>query len=118
MRKASINGSVTLGTERGARMHEDWRVASAVPYPARRDYPIAIVGAGGIVNDAHLPAYRKAGFQVVGIYDLVRRGMLGEVYQVSFLINVETPWNLWPWILAGPRVEVLYHSIHYLDTIR
>ena len=35
-----------------------------------RDYPIAIVGAGGIVNDAHLPAYRKAGFDVIGIYDV------------------------------------------------
>ena len=31
--------------------------------------PIAICGAGGIVNDAHLPAYRKAGFTVTGIYD-------------------------------------------------
>src|ERR671930_125589 len=36
----------------------------------RRDYPIALVGAGSIVNDAHLPAYRKAGFTVIGIYDL------------------------------------------------
>lgn len=29
--------------------------------------PIIIVGAGGIVRDAHLPAYRKAGFEVAGI---------------------------------------------------
>src|SRR3954471_18168539 len=29
--------------------------------------PIVIIGAGGIVTDAHLPAYRKAGFEVVGI---------------------------------------------------
>jgi len=34
--------------------------------------PIVIIGAGGIVNDAHLPAYRKAGFPVAGIYDLDR----------------------------------------------
>ena len=32
--------------------------------------PIAIIGAGGIVNDAHLPAYRKAGFPVAGIFDI------------------------------------------------
>jgi predicted dehydrogenase len=32
--------------------------------------PIVIIGAGGIVNDAHLPAYRKAGFAVAGIVDL------------------------------------------------
>src|SRR5882757_8243371 len=31
--------------------------------------PIVIIGAGGIVNDAHLPAYRIAGFPVAGIYD-------------------------------------------------
>ncbi|WP_232531710.1 Gfo/Idh/MocA family protein [Microbacterium halophytorum] len=29
-----------------------------------------IVGAGGIVRDAHLPAYRKAGFPVWGIVDI------------------------------------------------
>src|SRR5205085_104130 len=51
-------------------MQNDWRVTAEIPMPARRDYPIAIVGAGGIVNDAHLPAYRKAGFTVIGIYDL------------------------------------------------
>lgn len=32
--------------------------------------PIVIIGAGGIVNDAHLPAYRMAGFQVGGIFDI------------------------------------------------
>lgn len=32
--------------------------------------PIAIIGAGDIVNDAHLPAYRKAGFDVAGVFDI------------------------------------------------
>lgn len=32
--------------------------------------PIIIIGAGGIVNDAHLPAYKIAGFEVAGIYDI------------------------------------------------
>ena len=31
--------------------------------------PIVIFGAGSIVGDAHLPAYRKAGFPVAGLYD-------------------------------------------------
>ncbi len=31
--------------------------------------PIVIFGAGSIVGDAHLPAYRKAGFLVAGIFD-------------------------------------------------
>ena len=32
--------------------------------------PIAIIGAGGIVDGAHLPAYKKAGLEIVGITDL------------------------------------------------
>jgi len=35
-----------------------------------KNIPICIIGAGGIVNDAHLPAYQIAGFTVVGIYDV------------------------------------------------
>ena len=31
--------------------------------------PIIIIGAGGIVRDAHLPAYKKAGFPVIGLHD-------------------------------------------------
>src|SRR4029077_19537220 len=37
--------------------------------PRRADHGIGIVGAGAIVNYAHLPAYTKAGFKVVGITD-------------------------------------------------
>lgn len=38
------------------------------PLPSR-PRPIAIIGAGAIVRDAHLPAYRQAGFEVVALYD-------------------------------------------------
>ncbi len=41
----------------------------AWPRPSR-PRPIVIIGAGGIVNDAHLPAYRLAGFPVAGIFDI------------------------------------------------
>jgi predicted dehydrogenase len=37
--------------------------------PPKHDYGIGIIGAGAIVRFAHLPAYRKAGFRVVGIHD-------------------------------------------------
>jgi predicted dehydrogenase len=187
--------------------------------PAKMGYAIGICGAGGIVNDAHLPAYRKAGFRVAGIYDrdlekarrtaarfeidkvyesleelaadpraqiadvavpatenpgvvervagagkalliqkplaedletarrtvqvleqhrvlaavnqqmrwepgvracrdLVGRGLLGEVFNIALLIFVDTPWHLWGWLKEKPAIEVLYHSIHYLDAIR
>jgi len=39
------------------------------PKPAK-PRPIVIIGAGGIVNDAHMPAYRLAGFPVAGVFDL------------------------------------------------
>ena len=46
--------------------------------------PIVIIGAGGIVNDAHLPAYRLAGFEVAGLYDIDRgrAGALGAKWGV------------------------------------
>ena len=43
----------------------------AWPQPSR-PRPIVIIGAGGIVNDAHLPAYRLAEFPVAGIFDVNR----------------------------------------------
>ncbi len=47
--------------------------------------PIVIVGAGGIVRDAHLPAYRKAGFPVAAIVDLDldKARALAGVYGIS-----------------------------------
>jgi len=39
------------------------------PLPAKPK-SIYIIGAGGIVNDAHLPAYRLANFPVAGIFDI------------------------------------------------
>jgi predicted dehydrogenase len=45
--------------------------ADAYTYtPPRSARPIVILGAGGIVRDAHLPAYRKAGFPVAAICDI------------------------------------------------
>ncbi len=38
----------------------------------KTERPVTIIGAGGIVRDAHLPAYRIAGFRVHGICDLDR----------------------------------------------
>ena len=38
----------------------------------RTPSPIVIIGAGGIVNDAHLPAYRLANLPVAGVFDLDR----------------------------------------------
>lgn len=181
--------------------------------------PIYLVGAGGIVNDAHLPAYRLAGFTVAGIFDLdvnkaqvtaskfnipavftsleamvaaapahavydvavpgsavlpvlqclpagaavlvqkpmgdtletaaqirelardkqmkaavnfqlryapfinaarymIQQGWLGELCDIEVNVNVYTPWHLWNFLFTLPRVEITYHSIHYIDLVR
>jgi predicted dehydrogenase len=185
------------------------------PMPAK-PRPIVILGTGGIVADAHLPAYAKAGFTVAGLYDLDRaraetlaakwsipqvfggieevaaqdvvfdvaappvahrailsalpegatvllqkpmglnlaeatairqvvrerkliasvnfqlrysammlaiadalqQGLLGELVEIEVHINLVTPWHLFPHLKPNPRVEIVSHSIHYLDTIR
>lgn len=178
--------------------------------------PIVLIGAGGIVRDAHLPAYRKAGFPVAGIFDLnpaaaearakefdlrvfktmsdalavpnavfdlatppgahesalteipdhatvviqkpmgrnlaeaerivalcqkkklkaavnfqlrfapymlavrdlVQRGELGEIVDAEVHLNLETPWDLFPFLLKEERVEILAHTVHHLDLVR
>ena len=181
--------------------------------------PIVIIGAGGIVQTAHLPAYRLARFQVTGIFDpdhqkaikvahdfqipvvynstdelvstagieviydvavpgsaiidvleqlpdhafvllqkpmgeneqqaqrilelctqkkiragvnfqlryapyvimakkMIAGGWLGDICDVEVYVNVYTPWQLWDFLFSAPRVEILYHSIHYIDLIR
>lgn len=181
--------------------------------------PIVIIGAGGIVRDAHLPAYAKAGLKVQGVADIdasrsralardfaipqvfptvagagaalgtgvvydvavpphaiarilpdlpdgaavliqkpmgadlaqariirklcrdkglkaavnfqlrfspmmmaarqaVASGLIGEPLDIEVHLNIFTPWHLFPFLLPMPRVELLVHSIHYLDSIR
>jgi predicted dehydrogenase len=181
--------------------------------------PIAIIGAGGIVNDAHLPAYRKGGFRVLGIFDIqqeqsaktariwnlkafetletlisitqaqngvydlalppyaisqvleelpdhanvliqkpmgsdlqeakairticdrkqltaavnfqlrfspmmlalrdaMSKGLLGKILDLEVHLNLETHWELFPFLKKMERVEIAVHSIHYLDLIR
>ena len=51
--------------------------------------PIVILGAGGIVKDAHLPAYRKAGYPVFGIYNrtIARAQALADEYGIEHVFG-------------------------------
>lgn len=194
-------------------------IDDTVPLPASRDRGIGVVGCGGIVNYAHLPAYRASGFHVVACYDwdraaaaqtaarhgiprvagsldelladeavaivdiavtpeaqpgigaqaaaagkhllcqkplassyaeavglveaartagvklavnqqmrwdggirvarqLIEQGAAGQVADARIEVSVRTPWHLWPWMARSERLEVIYHSIHYLDSLR
>ena len=191
-------------------------LTQAWPLPSH-PRPIVIIGAGAIVRTAHLPAYRRTGFPVAGLYDLnfeharqtarefdiptvfasledatrttpavfdlgvpgdqivgileqlpsgaavliqkpmgqdlaearrilecstrrgltaavnfqlrfspgmlalrdlVRNGALGHIVDIDVRVVIDQPWHLWRFLEAAPRIEVLYHSIHYLDAIR
>jgi predicted dehydrogenase len=179
--------------------------------------PIVIIGCGGIVTDAHLPAYLKAGLTVAGLFDIdpvrsrqvaeefgvgsvfktleqavaqnevvfdlalppehivstlnalpngatvliqkplgrnfkeaveiaalcqkknliaatnfqlrfsaimlalrdaIEKGKIGDVTDLSIHLTLRQPWKLWPFMEDLEAVEVIMHSIHYLDWIR
>lgn len=189
------------------------------PQLPQHEHPIIIIGAGGIVGDAHLPAYKLAGFKVFGItnrtraraeklaaefdiphvfdtvadavqnapsnavYDItilpeqfvetleqlpdgcgvliqkpmgddlrqakeilevcrrkkmvaainfqlrfasyvsaarymINQGMIGELYDLEVRVTVNTPWEHFPLVMVHPRLEILFHSVHYVDMIR
>ena len=55
---------------------------------------------------------------VLALRDLIGRGLLGEIVDVEVRLQVRQPWETWAFMRGLPRLEVLYHSIHYIDTIR
>jgi len=194
-------------------------VSESKPPRPKNPRPIVILGAGGIIRAAHLPAYEKAGFPVIAIADsardkaaelaaeraiphsfgsvrdavrfapgdavfdiavpasqimpilsqlpagatvllqkpmgesleearairdfsrqhgltmavnfqlryapnqlgavaLANAGLLGELHDIEVQVRTYTPWELWSFLATAPRLEILYHSIHYLDLIR
>jgi predicted dehydrogenase len=51
--------------------------------------PIIIIGAGGIVNDAHLPAYTIAGYNVAGIVDIDKQKAVDTAKKFSVPVVYE-----------------------------
>ena len=193
--------------------------AVRVTVPEEHRRPIAIVGAGAIVDVAHLPAYREAGLEVCGLLDLdpdraaevaarhgvprvygdldelladervevvdiavvpwaqpevlrsviaagkhalaqkpfalslatgrelvaaaqgtgvqvavnqqlrydegiaaaramVAAGWIGFPTSMTFTVDIGTDWSAWSWLVESERLEIWYHSIHYLDAVR
>ena len=191
----------------------------AVPPAPNEPLPIVVIGSGGIVRDAHLPAYRLASFPVAAVVDvqvekarkmaadfgvplacgsieevirlapgrcifdvavpagaisgilkqlpqgaavLIQKPMgnnldeaneivsicrerqltaavnfqlryapvmlaakkitdanlLGEVHDMEVRVTDFMPWDLWSFLATSSRLEILYHSIHYVDLVR
>jgi len=55
---------------------------------------------------------------MLAVREALERGIFGDVLDVEVRINLHTPWNYWAFLKGVPRLEVLMHSIHYLDLIR
>lgn len=49
---------------------------------------------------------------------LIETGALGELVDAEVYVNVFTPWHLWDFLFSSDRMEILYHSIHYIDLFR
>lgn len=49
------------------------------------------------------------------LYD---NGALGTIHDFELQVSCRTPWELWTFLENAPRLEILYHSIHYLDLVR
>ena len=55
---------------------------------------------------------------MLALRDLLSRGRLGDIVDIEVRLQVRQPWETWPFMRGLPRLEILYHSIHYLDAIR
>jgi predicted dehydrogenase len=55
---------------------------------------------------------------MLALRQLVDERRIGEITDIEVRIVDRQPWEQWSFLAGAPRLEVLYHSIHYLDAIR
>jgi len=55
---------------------------------------------------------------MIALVDLMASKRLGDVIDIEVRVVDRQPWEQWSFLRGAPRLEVLYHSIHYLDAIR
>lgn len=81
---AALNQGTPALHHRSVPLQQSW------PRPTA-PRPIVLIGAGGIVQAAHLPAYRLADFTVAGIYDRdpVRAEAIGTEWNIPMLPSLE-----------------------------
>jgi predicted dehydrogenase len=71
--------------------------------PQRKDFRIGCIGAGFIMRDCHLTAYRQAGFQPYAITSLD----MAESKAVAAQFAIPHVYASWQELIADPQVEVL-----------
>ena len=55
---------------------------------------------------------------MLALHDLIDQGVLGTLVDIDVRIVIDQPWHNWTFLEGAPRLEVPYHSIHYIDAIR
>ena len=55
---------------------------------------------------------------MLAVADAHERGLLGRLLDIEVHLSLRTPWELFPHLKSNPRVEIVSHSVHYLDAIR
>jgi len=81
--------------------------------PRRLDHGIGIVGAGGVVNYAHLPAYAQAGFKVVGITDKSRE----RAEKTAGAHKIPRVYSTVEELLGDPEVEIVDIAVYPWETV-
>ena len=49
---------------------------------------------------------------------MITGGLIGELHDVEIRLTCHMPWHLWKFLWGLPRMEINYHSIHYIDLVR
>ena len=71
--------------------------------PTKADYGIGIVGCGGIVNYAHLPAYAAHGLRVLACYDVHAE----TARKTAADHGIPTVYDSLDALLADERIEIV-----------
>lgn len=56
--------------------------------------------------------------QVAGARELIASGVIGELIDLEVRVSVNTPWEMFPFVFGMGRLEIVMHSVHYLDLVR
>lgn len=55
---------------------------------------------------------------MLAIRDALKTGFFGTLTEVEVHLNLLTPWEQFPNLSGDPRVEIVAHSVHYIDLIQ
>lgn len=78
------------------------------PFPTGYRPGIGIIGCGGIVNEAHLPVYRRHGIPVAGVFDISPRA----AQATARAFDVPKVYASVEQLLSDPAVEIVDIATH------